>query len=52
MRSDLLLNLFRAGVDNDNKKFIEIAQDIIRDEDRKKHTLFLNVIPRSSLRLG
>jgi hypothetical protein len=39
MRSDLLKNLFQAYAESDNDKFIGAANEIIRDEERKKHSL-------------
>jgi SpoVK/Ycf46/Vps4 family AAA+-type ATPase len=39
MRGDLLIDLFRSHLQNDDKKFQEVAQEIIEDEERKKHNL-------------
>jgi SpoVK/Ycf46/Vps4 family AAA+-type ATPase len=39
MRSDLLKDLFQAFAENDTDKFIRAANEIIRDEERKKHGL-------------
>jgi SpoVK/Ycf46/Vps4 family AAA+-type ATPase len=39
MRSDLLIDLFQAYVGEDTNEFIKVAQDIIKEEERKKHTL-------------
>lgn len=39
MRSDLLKNLFQAYAESDTDKFIGAANEIIRDEERKKHSL-------------
>jgi len=39
MRSELMKMLFQAYADNDNKKFIQVANEIIKDEKKKKHNL-------------
>jgi SpoVK/Ycf46/Vps4 family AAA+-type ATPase len=39
MRSDLLRDLFQAHAENNSDKFIEVANEIIKDEERKKHHL-------------
>jgi SpoVK/Ycf46/Vps4 family AAA+-type ATPase len=39
MRGDLLISLFQAHAECDNKKFLEIAQEIIQEESRAKHNL-------------
>lgn len=39
MRSDLLRDLFQAHVQSNSDKFIEVANEIIKDEERKKHHL-------------
>lgn len=39
MRSELLRALFQAYGEGDSKRFIEIANDIIKDEEKKKHHL-------------
>ncbi len=41
MRSDLMKMLFQAYADNDNKKFIQVANEIIEDEEKKKHNLLV-----------
>lgn len=39
MRSELIKMMFQAYADNDNKKFVQIANEIINDEEKKKHNL-------------
>lgn len=39
MRSDLLKKLFQAYADSDDKNFIEVATEIIQEEERKNHNL-------------
>jgi len=39
MRSDLLKRLFQSHVERDEKKFIETANEIIKNEKRQKHSL-------------
>lgn len=39
IRNELLKKLFQSFVENDKKKFIEIADEIIREEEKKKNNL-------------
>ena len=39
MRSDLLKRLFQSHIERDEKKFIETANEIIKNEKRQKHSL-------------
>lgn len=39
IRSELLKSLFQSFVDNDNEKFLDIAAEIIKDEEKMKHHL-------------
>jgi len=39
MRGDLLINLFQAYTENNNNKFLEVAHEIIKEENRAKHNL-------------
>ena len=39
MRSELLRDLFQAYVQNNDEDFIKTANEIIRDEERRKHNL-------------
>jgi SpoVK/Ycf46/Vps4 family AAA+-type ATPase len=39
MRSELVKMLFQAYAGNDNEKFIQVANEIITDEEKKKHNL-------------
>lgn len=41
MRSELIKMLFQAYADKDNKKFIQVANEIIKDEEKKKHNLLV-----------
>jgi SpoVK/Ycf46/Vps4 family AAA+-type ATPase len=39
MKSELIKMLFQAYADNDNKEFVQVANEIIKDEEKKKHNL-------------
>ncbi len=39
IRNELLKKLFQSFVENDRKKFIEIADEIIKEEEKKKNNL-------------
>jgi len=39
IRNELLKKLFQSYVENDKEKFIEIANEVITEEERKKHHL-------------
>lgn len=41
MNSDLLKNLFKSFVRKDHDSFIEIANEIIKNEERKKHRILV-----------
>lgn len=40
MRSELVKKMFEAYAENNNKKFIEAANEIIYEEEKKNHVLF------------
>jgi SpoVK/Ycf46/Vps4 family AAA+-type ATPase len=39
MRGDLLIRLFQAHAENNDENFLEVAQEIISEENRAKHNL-------------
>lgn len=39
IRNELLKKLFQSYVENDKEKFIEIADEVIKEEEKKKHHL-------------
>lgn len=49
MRSDLIKRLFQAYAEFDNVKFIETANEIIKEEERKKHNLLAKDLKKSFL---
>ncbi|MFA5160282.1 MAG: ATP-binding protein, partial [Candidatus Omnitrophota bacterium] len=49
MRGDLLINLFQAHMENDNNKFHEIAQEIIKEEEKRKHNLLAKNLKKTLL---
>ncbi|MEI7857809.1 MAG: AAA family ATPase, partial [Methanomicrobiales archaeon] len=40
MRSDLIKSLFKAYAEKNDSKFVDIANEIISEESKKKHNLF------------